>query len=60
MHLLKVACRWIDRPKEYGHSMTISNRFARWSERGIWQKIFETVATPSEPPEHCPYEDAVT
>jgi transposase len=37
--------------KEYGPSKTIYNRFVRWSERGIWQKIFETVATPSEPPE---------
>lgn len=51
MHVLKVGCRWIDCPKEYGPSKTIYNRFARWSERGIWQKIFETVATPSEPPE---------
>jgi transposase len=50
MHVLKVGCRWIDCPKEYGPSKTIYNRFARWSERGIWQKIFETVAAPSEPP----------
>jgi Putative transposase of IS4/5 family (DUF4096) len=51
MHVLKVGCRWIDCPKEYGPSKTIYNRFARWSEPGIRQKIFETVAAPSEPPE---------
>jgi transposase len=43
---LKVGCRWIDCPKE-GPSKTIYNRFARWSERGIWQRIFEAVATPT-------------
>jgi transposase len=28
MHVLKVGCRWIDCPKEYGPSKTIYNRFA--------------------------------
>src|SRR5262245_6554648 len=30
---------------------TIANRFARWSECGIWQQIFATVASPSDAPE---------
>jgi transposase len=51
MHVLKIGCRWQDCPKEYGPHKTVYNRFARWSERGIWQKIFECVATPSDPPE---------
>jgi len=51
MHVLKVGCRWKDCPKEYGPYTTIYNRFSRWSERGIWQKIFESVATQDEPPE---------
>jgi transposase len=34
--------RWVDCPKAYGPHKTIYNRFARWSERGIWQKIFES------------------
>lgn len=50
MHVLKIGCRWVDCPREYGPSKTIYNRFARWSERGIWQKIFETVAAPIDPP----------
>ena len=50
MHVLEIGCRWVDCPREYGPSKTIYNRFARWSERGIWQKIFETVAAPIEPP----------
>ena len=51
MHVLKIGCRWKDCPRDYGPHKTIYNRFARWSDRGIWQKIFEAVATPDEPPE---------
>ena len=39
MHVMKVGCRWKDCPTDYGAHKTIYNRFARWSERGIWQKI---------------------
>jgi transposase len=51
MHVLKVGCRWQDTPPEYGPSTTVYNRFNRWSGRGIWQHIFETVAGSPEPPE---------
>ena len=51
MHVLKVGCRWKDCPKEYGPHKTIYNRFARWSERGIWQKIFVAVAANPDTPE---------
>src|ERR1700722_11451306 len=50
MHVLKIGCRWQDCPKEYGPHKTIYNRFARWSERGVWQKIFESLAAPDDPP----------
>lgn len=50
MHVQKVGCRWKDCPGEYGPHKTIYNRFARWSARGIWQKIFGAVAAPSEAP----------
>ena len=53
MHVPKIGCRWQDCPKEYGPHKTIYNRFARWSERGIWQKIFECVAAPCDPPEQA-------
>ena len=51
MHVLKIGCRWVDCPREYGPAKTIYNRFARWSERGVWQTIFEAVAVEPEPPE---------
>jgi transposase len=50
MHVMKVGCRWKDCPQEYGPPKTIYNRFARWSERGIWQNIFKAVAETSEAP----------
>jgi transposase len=50
MHVQKVGCRWKDCPPDYGPHKTIYNRFARWSERGIWQSIFAAVAAPSEGP----------
>jgi transposase len=53
MHVLKIGCRWEDCPKDYGPHKTIYNRFARWSERGIWQKIFESVAAPDDVPEQA-------
>ena len=39
MHVLKAECRWRDGPKEYGPHKTIYNRFSRWSEKGVWQKL---------------------
>ncbi len=49
MQVLKIGCRWADCPKAYGPRKTIYNRFARWSERGIWQRIFAAGAAPSGP-----------
>jgi transposase len=52
IHVLKIGCRWQDCPPEYGPYTTVYNRFNRWSARGIFQQIFETVASP-EPPEQA-------
>jgi transposase len=51
MHVLKTGCRWQDCPPEYGPYTTVYNRIHRWSARGIWQQIFETVAGSPETPE---------
>jgi transposase len=51
MHVQRSGCRWKDCPSEYGPSKTIDNRFARWSERGIWAKIFEAVAAHERTPD---------
>jgi len=43
VHVLRVGCRWQDTPAAYGPSTTIYNRFHRWSQRGIWQRLFEAL-----------------
>lgn len=44
LHVLKSGCRWCDCPPEYGPPTTIYNRFVRWAERGIWERLFRTLA----------------
>jgi transposase len=44
-HVLKVGCRWIDCPKEYGPHTTIYNRFNRWSRRRFWTGLLEAFAS---------------
>jgi len=42
--VIKSGCRWCDCPPEYGPAKTIYNRFVRWAERGVWQRLFRALA----------------
>src|SRR4030081_2252882 len=42
--VLKRGCRWCDCPPEYGPPTTIYNRFVRWAERGVWERLFRELA----------------
>jgi transposase len=44
LHVLKSGCRWKDCPPEYGPHTTVYNRFARWAERGVWERLFKELA----------------
>ena len=44
VHVLKSGCRWCDCPPEYGPPTTIYNRFVRWAERGVWERLFRELA----------------
>ncbi|GBQ42111.1 transposase [Acidocella aminolytica 101 = DSM 11237] len=44
LHVLKSGCRWCDCPPEYGPPTTIYNRFVRWAERGVWERLFQNLA----------------
>jgi transposase len=35
---------WRDCPKEYGPSTTIYNRWHRWSQQGLWQRMFHELS----------------
>lgn len=47
LHVLKTGCRWRDVPPEYGPATTVYNR---WSQRGVWQRMFERMAASGEVP----------
>lgn len=36
--------RWSDVPGEYGPAKTLYNRYKRWSEAGVFERIFEELA----------------
>ena len=45
VHALKNGGRWTDCPREvYGPKKTLYNRFRRWAERGVWERIFAQLA----------------
>ena len=44
LHVLKTGCRWRDVPPVYGPPTTIYNCYNRWSQRRVWQRIFEKMA----------------
>ena len=40
--------RWRSLPSEYGKWSTVHKRFMRWSKRGIWQMLFNTLAVDAD------------
>lgn len=44
VHVLKSSGRWGDCSREYGPKKTLYNRFVRWAERGVWERIFSALA----------------
>ena len=51
LHRFREGLRWRAIPAEYGPRTTLFNRFDRWSERGLWQKLLARLASCSEPPD---------
>ena len=41
--------RWCDAPAEYGPAKTLYNRWKRWSDKGIFVRMMEGLATPQAP-----------
>jgi transposase len=50
IHRFREGCRWRALPDEYGPYTTVFNRYNRWSQRGLWQRIFEALVECSDPP----------
>ncbi len=51
LRVLKTGCRWRDVPPAYGPPTTVYIRYNRWSQRGIWQRIFEKMAAAGPVPD---------
>ncbi|WP_432431224.1 IS5 family transposase [Methylocella silvestris] len=51
LHVLKTGCRWRDVPPAYGPPTTIYNRYNRWSQRRVWQRLFEKMAAAGPVPD---------
>jgi transposase len=45
LHVMKSGCRGCDCPPEYGPHTTVYNRFVRWAEHGVWERMFEELAS---------------
>src|SRR5215475_5673172 len=42
LYILITGCRWQDLPREYGAPTTVWRRLRRWSEDGIWERIWHS------------------
>ncbi len=40
--------RWRSLPSEYGKWSTVHKRFMRWSKKGVWQMLFNTLAVDAD------------
>jgi len=48
LHVLRIGYHWRDVPAAYGPPTTIENRYNRWSQRRIWQRLFEKIVATSK------------
>lgn len=48
IYVIKNGLMWKDAPVEYGPHKTLYNRFIRWSNLGVFSKIFSELASDAE------------
>ena len=51
VYVLKCGLQWKDAPKAYGPHKTLYNRFRRWTELGVFDRIFSHLAASDGPPD---------
>lgn len=47
IHVIRNGLMWRDAPANYGPHKTLYNRFIRWSEAGVFDRIFSELAAES-------------
>ena len=48
IHVIRNGLMWRDAPLAYGPHKTLYNRFIRWSQAGVFDRIFSALAAASE------------
>ena len=51
VYVLKHGLQWKDAPRGYGPHKTLYNRFRRWTEMGVFDRIFSHLAAEGGPPD---------
>jgi len=51
IHVIRNGLRWRDAPEIYGPHKTLYNRFIRWSNMGIFDKIFSALVAQGGTPD---------
>ncbi len=51
IYVLKHGLQWKDAPREYGPHKTLYNRFMRWSQMGVFNRIFVSLSGQAGDPE---------
>lgn len=45
LYVLMSGCRWMDMPSKYGSHKTVWERHKKWSEKGIWKNIMDSLVS---------------
>ena len=48
LHRYRAGIPWRDLPERFGSFRVIHTRHSRWSKTGVWQKIFEVLASDAD------------
>ena len=48
MWIARTGVPWRDLPPEHGNWSSVHKRFIRWSKKGVWQMIFNTLAVDAD------------
>jgi transposase len=51
VYVIRNGLQWKDVPRAYGPHKTLYNRFVRWSQRGVFKRIFAALANEAGAPE---------
>jgi transposase len=48
LYRYRAGIAWRDLPERFGSWKAVHTRFSRWAERGVWQRVFHTLAADAD------------